>query len=139
MKNTLQGSVTGSDGASVDADGRLTFELDGADVDPETGLGAVRYRGTVVSFTRFHLAEIALANPWIEFTEQGTFLTAETSGGNMVGTDSMHRIRFARLDLPASPDGGTFTDVPARFTAPLEPSILLPYSGQQAAPVDFRF
>ncbi|MFD1813223.1 HtaA domain-containing protein [Rhodococcus gannanensis] len=139
VKNSLQGSVTGSDGASVRADGRLTFELDGTDVDPSTGLGTVRYRGTVVSFTRFHLAEIALANPWIEFTERGTFLTAETSDGNMVGTDTMHRIRFAQLDTGPRSGGGEFTDVAARFALPLEPSILLPYSGQQAAPVSFRF
>ena len=139
VRTTLQGSITGSDGASVLGDGRLTFELDGADVDPATGLGTVRYRGTVVSFTRFHLAEIALTNPWIEFTDQGTFLTAETSDGNMVGDDSMHRIRFAQLDTPARAGGGEFAGIPARFAAPLAPSILLPYSGQQAAPVTFRY
>ncbi|MGW6695303.1 HtaA domain-containing protein [Rhodococcus sp. NPDC054953] len=141
VKSTTQGSVVGSDGASVRGDGRLTFELDGADVDPATGLGTVRYRGTVVSFTRFHLAEIALANPWIEFTDRGAFLSAETSDGNMVGTDAMHRIRFAQLDTAATPGSvdGEFTDVPARFEAPLAPSILLPYSGQQAAPVTFRY
>lgn len=139
VKTTLQGSVTGSAGASVRGDGRLTFELDAADVDPTTGLGVVRYRGTVVSFTRFHLAEIALANPWIEFTDHGTFLTAETSDGNMVGTDAMHRIRFAQLDVPARTGDREFTDVAARFALPLEPTILLPYSGQQAAPVTFRY
>ncbi|WP_137724341.1 HtaA domain-containing protein [Prescottella subtropica] len=137
VKNATQGSVTGSDGATVRSDGRLTFALDGSDVDPATGLGTVRYRGTVVSFTRFHLAEIALANPWIEFTPQGTFLSAETSDGNMVGTDAMSRIRFAQLDTrPGSHD---VTDAPARFLFPLQPSILLPYSGQQAAPVTFRY
>ncbi|WP_305092069.1 HtaA domain-containing protein [Prescottella sp. R16] len=137
VKTTTQGSVTGSDGASVRGDGRLTFELDGADVDPATGLGAVRYRGTVVSFTRFHLAEIALANPWIEFTPEGTFLSAETSDGNMVGTDAMARIRFARLDT--RPGTNDVTDAPAHFLFPLQPSILLPYSGQPAAPVTFRY
>lgn len=137
VKTTTQGSVTGSDGATVRGDGRLTFELDGADVDPATGLGVVKYRGTVVSFTRFHLAEIALANPWIEFTEQGTFLSAETSDGNMVGTDTMTRIRFAQVE--SRPGSNDVTDAPARFAVPLAPSILLPYSGQQAAPVTFRY
>ncbi|MFG1781752.1 HtaA domain-containing protein [Rhodococcus oryzae] len=134
-----QGSVVGSDGGTVRKDGRLAFELESADVDPSTGLGTVRYRGTVVSFTRFHLAEIALADPWIEFTPEGTFLSAETSEGNMVGTDAMSRIRFAQLDVPANASVSELTDVPARFTAPLQPSILLPYSGGQAAPVTFRY
>ncbi|TQF73298.1 hypothetical protein FK531_07195 [Rhodococcus spelaei] len=139
VKRTTQGSVAGSDGATVRGDGRLTFELDADEVDPSTGLGTVRYRGTVVSYTRFHLAEIALANPWVEFTPEGTFLSAETSDGNMVGTDRMNRIRFAQLDTPAKAGATEFTDVPARFAAPLQPSILLPYSGQQAAPVTFRY
>ncbi|MGW5075548.1 HtaA domain-containing protein [Rhodococcus sp. NPDC004095] len=139
VKTTTQGSVVGSDGASVRGDGRFGFELEGADVDPATGLGTVRYRGTVVSFTRFHLAEIALADPWIEFTDRGTFLSAETSDGNMVGTDAMTRIRFAQLDFPARPGATGITDVPARFAVPLAPSILLPYSGQQSAPVTFRY
>lgn len=137
VKNTTQGSVVGSDGATVRGDGRLAFELDSADVDPATGLGTVRYRGTVVSFTRFHLAEIALTDPWVEFTPEGTFLTAQTSDGNMVGTDATSRVRFAQLDTRAG--GREFTDVPARFSVPLAPSILLPYSGQQAAPVTFRY
>ncbi|MFC4602368.1 HtaA domain-containing protein [Rhodococcus kronopolitis] len=139
VKNATQGSVVGSDGATVRGDGRLTFELDSADLDPATGLGTVRYHGTVVSFTRFHLAEIALANPWVEFTPEGTFLTAETSDGNMVGTDAMNRIRFAQLETAPRPGGAELTDVPARFAVPLAPSILLPYSGQQAAPVTFRY
>lgn len=137
VRKTTQGSVVGSDGATVRGDGRLAFTADGTDLDPATGRGTVRYRGTVVSFTRFHLAEIALANPWIEFTEHGTFLSAETSEGNMVGTDAMTRIRFAQVD--ARPGSGDVTDAPARFLAPLQPSILLPYSGQQAAPVSFRY
>lgn len=139
VTSTLQGSVVGSDGASVRGDGRLTFELDSADVDPATGLGTVRYRGTVVSFTRFHLAEIALTDPWIEFTDRGTFLSAESSDGNTVGTDATTRIRFAQLDVPAAPGVDAFADVPARFTVPLAPGILLPYSGQPAAPVTFRY
>ncbi|AQA24393.1 htaa family protein [Rhodococcus sp. MTM3W5.2] len=139
VQRGTQGSVVGSDGGTVRKDGRLAFELDSADVDPSTGLGTVRYRGTVVSFTRFRLAEIALADPWIEFTPEGTFLSAETSEGNMVGTDAMSRIRFAQLDVPANAGVSEFADVPARFAAPLQPSILLPYSGGQAAPVTFRY
>ncbi|MFC9921095.1 hypothetical protein [Rhodococcus sp. NPDC127527] len=57
----------------------------------------------------------------------------------MVGTDAMTRIQFAQLDTPAKAGTSDFTDVPARFAAPLQLSVLLPYSGQQAAPVSFRY
>ncbi|GEM_PF-1069570 len=139
VTDTTQGSVVGKDGASVRDDGSLTFEHAATDIDPDTGLGRVEYTGTVVSFTRFHLLEIALANPWIEFTEDGTYLTAESSTGDQVGTDSMSRITVARLDADAEAGRTEWTDVPARFSAPLQPTVLLPYSGQSAAPVSFRF
>lgn len=140
VKSTLQGGVAGEDGASVRKDGQLTYALDGADIDPATGLGTVRYTGAVVSFTRFHLAEIALANPWIEFTADGTFLTAETSTGSTVGTDDLARVRLARLDLAADPSRTAFTGVTGAFTLPLsQPTALLPYSGQQIAPLSFSY
>lgn len=140
VKSTLQGGVVGQDGASVRKDGQLTFALSGADIDPATGLGVVRYAGTVVSFTRFHLAEIALANPWIEFTADGTFLTAETSTGNTVGDDDLARVRLARLDAASDPSRTAFTDVAGAFSLPLgQPTVLLPYSAQRIAPLSFAY
>lgn len=139
VTDTTQGSVVGRDGAAVNPDGTLAFELAGAQIDPATGLGRIEYRGIVVSFTRFHLLEIALADPWIEFTGNGTYLTAESSTGNQVGTDSTSRITVARLDAAADADRTEWAGVPARFSVPLQPSVLLPYSGGQAAPVTFRY
>lgn len=139
VTDTTQGAVVGKDGASVRDDGALTFELADSSIDPQTGLGRIEYRGTVVSSTRFHLLEIALANPWIEFTEDGTVLTAESSTGDQVGTDSMSRITVATLGAAAEPGRTEWTAVPARFSVPLQPTVLLPYSGQTAAPVSFRF
>ncbi|MFD4366434.1 HtaA domain-containing protein [Rhodococcus sp. NPDC058521] len=139
VTRSTQGAVVGSDGATVRPEGRLAFALDSADIDPATGLGTVRYSGTVVSSTRFHLAEIALTDPWVEFTESGTFLSAESSNTNTTGTDSMTRVRLARLDVPADPNTSERTDVPARFTNTLQPTVLLPYSGSEAAPVTFRY
>ncbi|NLU60963.1 hypothetical protein HCA61_01625 [Rhodococcus sp. HNM0563] len=139
VTGTTQGSVVGSDGASVRDDGTMTFELSDARIDTATGLGRIEYRGTVVSFTRFHLLEIALANPWIEFTTDGTYLTAESSTGDQVGTDSMSRITLARLDTPAEGGRTQWSDVPAQFAVPLQPTVLLPYSGQTASPVSFHF
>lgn len=139
VTDTTQGSVVGKNGASVGSDGTLSFELADAQIDPATGLGRIEYRGTVVSFTRFHLLEIALADPWIEFTEDGTYLTAESSTGNQVGTDSTSRITVAQLDTTADPGRTEWDGVPARFSVPLQPTVLLPYSGGQAAPVTFRY
>lgn len=140
VTGTLQGGVTGTEGAGVRPDGRLTFESAGADIDPATGLGVVRFSGTVVSFTRFHLAEIALADPWIEFTPEGTVLSAEMSTGNTVGTDRLARTRLADLRLTADPSHTSREAVAGTFVLPLaQPTVLLPYSGQQIAPVDFSY
>lgn len=140
VKTDLQGGVTGTQGASVRQDGQLTFEADGADIDAATGLGVVRFKGSVVSFTRFHLAEIALENPWIEFTPEGTFLSAETSTGNTVGDDHVSRVRIARLNLAADASRTSFEGVTGTFELPLsQPTVLLPYSGQQIAPLSFSY
>lgn len=139
VKDDLQGGVGGADGGNVVGQD-LTFELDSADIDPSTGLGTVRYSGEIVSFTKFHLLEIALSDPWIEFTDEGTFLSAETSTGNMVGNDSLSRIRVAELDLQADPERTSFEGVTGTFVFPLDqPEVLLAYSGQQIAPLDFSY
>lgn len=141
VTDTLQGASGGSDGASVRDDGRWTFRSAGGDIDPATGLGTARYEGTVVLSTKFHLLEIAVANPWIEFTDDGTWLSAETSTGDMVGTDSMTRVRLARLDVAAA-DGArdSAAGVTGTFSFPLgQPDVLLPYSGREIAPLDFTY
>src|SRR5699024_7557332 len=84
--------------------------------------------------------EIALSDPWIEFTDEGTFLSANTSTGNMVGNDSLSRIRVAELDLQADPDRTSFEGVTGTFVFPLDqPEVLLAYSGRQTAPLDFSY
>ncbi|GAA4819120.1 HtaA domain-containing protein [Tomitella cavernea] len=140
VTDTLMGAADGDDGAAVRDDGRWTFRSAGADVDPATGFGTARYEGTVVLSTKFHLLEIAVSDPWIEFTPDGTWLSAETSTGAMVGTDSMSRVRLARLDLPADADRRSAEDVTGTFTVPTgQPDVLLPYSGQPIAPLDFTY
>ncbi|BDU08174.1 HtaA domain-containing protein [Nocardia cyriacigeorgica] len=138
VTETLQGSLAGSEGAGIHDDGSLGFTFDSADLDPGTGYGTVRYRGTVVAATRFHLGEIAIVNPWIEFTPEATWLTAETSTSDTVGADSLVRIRLARLDTGPAAGTTQWTDVPARFEPALRPASLLPYANSQAAPISFR-
>ncbi|QDQ99357.1 hypothetical protein FO059_13425 [Tomitella fengzijianii] len=140
VTDTLMGAAGGDDGAAVRDDGRWTFRSAGVDIDPATGLGTARYEGTVVLSTKFHLLEIAVSDPWIEFTPDGTWLTAETSTGAMVGTDSMSRVRLARLDLPADADRRSASGVTGTFIVPMgQPDVLLPYSGQPIAPLDFTY
>ncbi|WP_278263272.1 HtaA domain-containing protein [Nocardia sp. AG03] len=134
----LQGSLSGTDGAAV-RDGRLTYQLDGADLDPSTGLGTLRYRGTVVASTRFHLGEIALADPWIEFTPEGTWLSARTSTSDTIGADSLQRVRLARLDTAPDTDHRDRADVPVRFEPGIEPLSLRLLATDAAEPVDFRW
>ncbi|NEW40386.1 hypothetical protein GV794_04055 [Nocardia cyriacigeorgica] len=137
VTDTLQGTLAGFEGAGVHDDGNLGFTFDSADVDA-TGYGTARYRGTVVAATRFHLGEIAVADPWIEFTPEGTWLTAETSTSDTVGADSLARTRLARLDTGPAAGTTSWTDVPARFEPTLRPASLMPYANTQAAPISFR-
>ncbi|WP_280232696.1 HtaA domain-containing protein [Nocardia cyriacigeorgica] len=137
ITDTLQGTLAGSGGAGVHEDGTLGFTFDSADLDA-TGYGIVRYRGTAIAATRFHLGEIALANPWIEFTPDGTWLSAETSTSDTVGADSLARTRLARLDTGPAAGTTSWTAVPARFEPMLRPNSLLPYANTQAAPISFR-
>ncbi|MFE6862900.1 HtaA domain-containing protein [Nocardia sp. NPDC057668] len=134
----LQGSMSGRDGAAV-RDKALTFELDEAAIDPATGLGELRYRGTVIASTRFHLGEIALADPWIEFTSSGTWLTAETSTSDTIGADDLRRIRVARLDAPATSNRTEWSQVSATFEPVLTPASLQLYAGGATAPLSFRY
>lgn len=133
----LQGSVSGSNGAAV-RDDTLTFTLDKANIDPATGLGTLHYRGTIIASTRFHLGEIAFADPWIEFTPDGTWLTAETSTSDTNGTDSMRRIRVARLDTAANPGRTEWSRVAATFEPTLSPLSMQLYAGRAAAPLTFH-
>ncbi|WP_346764783.1 HtaA domain-containing protein [Rhodococcus sp. HNM0569] len=137
VKTRLQGGISTSDGASLRGDGRLTFELDEVALD-DAGFGTVRYRGTAVSYTKFHLAEVALVDPWIEFTPDGTFLSAETSTTDQNGTDATARTRLARLDADADAGARDRSDVPAHFEQ-LAPTVLRPLELGHAAPVSFRY
>ncbi|WP_405496628.1 HtaA domain-containing protein [Nocardia sp. NBC_00511] len=134
----LSGTLSGSGGAAV-RDKALNFEFDSAAVDPSTGKGTIKYRGTAVASTRFHLGEIAIANPWIEFTDSGTWLTAETSTSDTIGADSLRRVRLAQLDAAAQPGRTEWSQVPVTFEPTLSPMSLQPYAAQPGAPISFRY
>ncbi|HNP57580.1 MAG TPA: HtaA domain-containing protein [Gordonia sp. (in: high G+C Gram-positive bacteria)] len=135
VSGTTQGSVTGSKGAEVDKAGRMSFELvDGALVG---GNGTLRFRGTVVASTRFHLYEVALVDPILVVRGGQGVLSMATSTTNMNGTDATRRVDIADVDLRgATPDGKTGAAV--TFRPGISPQVLALLSTGPASPLDLR-
>lgn len=133
----LQGGVYGTDGAGVDDAGRLTFALrDGA---VRNGNGVLRFRGTIVVFTRFHLSEIALADPVIRVADGRGVLSMRTSTTNTNGTDALRRIDIADVDLSRIGNGRDLFGASVRFRPGITPEALALLSVGPAAPLDLRF
>lgn len=138
---SAQGAVIGKKGASV-SDGKLGYELTANTV--RNGAGELRYTGTVVAYTRFHLYEIALTDPIIRVNGTKAVVTMKTSTTDQNGTDALHRISVADLTLtPAQVAklgrGEDVRGVPATFRGGVTPPLLGLLSGGQASPVDFVF
>ncbi|QRY62078.1 HtaA domain-containing protein [Gordonia sp. PDNC005] len=132
------GSLSGSDGSGVDDAGRMSFEL--TDNSIANGRGELRYRGTVVAFTKFHLLEIALADPIIRVNGTRAVLSMRTSSTDMNGTDALRRIDVADLHLTAAQAsrivrGLPVTGVRTTFRAGLTPTSLAAASLSGALPV----
>ncbi|MCH5641793.1 HtaA domain-containing protein [Gordonia sp. ABSL49_1] len=133
----LQGSVYGVDGAAVDDAHRLTFALrDGAVRD---GNGVLRYRGTVVAHTRFHLLEIAMSDPIIRVTNGRGVLSMRTSTTNVNGTDRMRRVDIADVDLHQIGNGSDVFGASVRFRPGITPEALAALSMGPASPLDLAF
>lgn len=65
--------------------------------DPATGLGTVKFRGTADVTSRFSIVHTVFRDPWIEVTDDGTFVSAEVSERPDVGPDSVRRVRVAKV------------------------------------------
>lgn len=140
------GSTTANSGATVGADGLFTFtQVEGGDYDQSTGAGSIHYAGTVLFDLPAHGFSIALANPWVTVTADGSaVLSAETSTTDTAGLSSLSRIDVATLAVPAgqpvTTDAGVqWTEIPATFTRALQPTGWEQYEGQAADPVSFHF
>lgn len=125
--------MTGSKGASVDKSGRMSFALrDGHLVG---GNGTLRFTGTVVAQTRFHLFEVALVDPILRVRGGRGVLSMRTSTTNMNGTDATRRVDLADVDLRgATPDGKRGASV--TFRPGISPQVLALLSTGPAAPLD---
>ena len=61
-----------------------------------------RYRGTVTVSARFNMVEVAVADPWLEPRDDGTWaVTALVSTAHNVGKDSMQRREIGRIPKDA--------------------------------------
>ncbi|WP_298440784.1 HtaA domain-containing protein [Gordonia sp. (in: high G+C Gram-positive bacteria)] len=137
-----QGAVVGKKGAAVDKRGVLSYELTSNTV--RNGRGELRYTGTVVAYTRFHLYEIALADPIIRVTGGRAVLSMRTSTTDQNGTDALRRIDVADLRLGAAQlarlsRGENVTGIAATFRPGVTPALLGLLSHGAASPVNLLF
>lgn len=134
----LQGNMYGSDGAGVTESGDLTYTLTTNTI--RNGAGELRFTGTVVAYTRFNLAEIALADPILRIDGGKGVLSMRTSTTNMNGTDALRRIDIADVTLTEAQvaelaAGGDVSGLPTGFRPGISPEILAAASLGPAAPL----
>ncbi|MBM7368327.1 HtaA domain-containing protein [Gordonia hydrophobica] len=142
VRGTTEGALSGSGGAAVDDAGAMSFELTANTV--RNGKGELRYRGTVVASTRFHLLEIALADPIITINGTRAVLSMRTSTTDMNGDDVLRRVALADLTLSSAQiarleRGDDVTGVAASFRSAITPASLAALSLGAASPVNIRF
>lgn len=139
---STQGAVVGKNGAAVDKAGKLSFELDRNTV--RNGKGELRYKGTVVAYTKFHLYEIALVDPIIRINGDRAVLSLKTSTTDQNGTDRLRRVDVADLNLTRGQIdrlalGQDVFGIPATFRGGVTPPLLGLLSQNPASPVNLTF
>lgn len=142
VRGTTGGALSGNDGAAVDDAGRLAFRLVGNTV--RDGRGELRYRGTVVASTKFHLLEIALVDPIIRIDGSRAVLTMRTSTTDMNGDDVLRRVAIADLSLNSAQvarlaRGEDVIGAAAAFRGGITPTSLAALSLGAASPIDITF
>lgn len=133
---TAQGGVAASDGAGVDDAGVLSFTL--RDKHISRGSGLLRFRGTVVVYSKFHLVEFAMADPQIVVSRGRGVLSMRTSTSNINGTDAMRRVDIADVDLTRLTPRGDVTGAAVTFRPGIAPQALAVLSMGPAAPMALR-
>ncbi|WGD36999.1 HtaA domain-containing protein [Lysinibacter sp. HNR] len=139
------GSAVASNGATANAGGTFNFVLgDGSTYDTVTGLGDIKYRGTVVFDNTNHGFSLALKDPTVSISAQGTVLTAEVSTSDTAGAASVQRITVASLSVPpGQPRGGVadrrWSNIPGTFSNVLSPDGWVEYRGQATDPLSFSY
>lgn len=150
-KGFANAEVTVSNGATLvnAATTEVNYvQVEGGDYDAETNRGTIRYQGTVRYVSQMHGFDIALADPWVEFRSNGTFITAKTSKSDDSGVSSMERVTVAQINAGA-PQTGTGDDeelliwsqVTGTIATTIEPAGWHQYKNEATAisPVSFSY
>ncbi|MGW0037338.1 HtaA domain-containing protein [Gordonia sp. NPDC003376] len=132
-----QGGMSASSGAGITDIGEMTFTL--ASSTLRNGSGDLRFEGTVVAWSRFHLSEIALVDPVIRVRGGKGVLSMRTSTTTMNGTDALRRVDIADVDLAGIGNGSDVHGAPVRFREGITPEVLAALSLGQASPLDLNF
>lgn len=144
VKNIAAGTVTASQGATVDAAGSANFtQLDSGTFDAEAGLGSIHYQGVVRYVSQAHGFDIAYKNPRVEFATSGVKLTAEVSNTDTSGVSAMSRIVLVNLTPGTAVETSDgllqWTDASGVFAMNIQPEGWKEYAGKSSAPVSFTF
>ncbi|MEA9986974.1 HtaA domain-containing protein [Subtercola sp. RTI3] len=153
-------TVTAAGGATVGADGLFSFSQapagsagsaglaattgPAAEYDPVTGVGTLKYQGSVDFANASHGFDIALQNPWVTFAADGTVvLSAETSTSDTVGLSSLARIDVATLANSSSTTDANgrlvFSNLSGIFSSVLQPGGWSQYQSVATDPVSFSY
>ncbi|MFH5824589.1 HtaA domain-containing protein [Georgenia sp. AZ-5] len=114
----MDGGHSATAGATLALGSLFHFEqADGSTYDPHTGTGALRFRGEVRLTGHFGMLSVTLAEPWVEFRDDGAVLTVVDHRS----PDGGIRLDLATLEAgaPAEPQPGVhvWQNVPVTLTA----------------------
>lgn len=142
VTNIAHGSIVVSGGATKGAGNVIGFQQVSENFNTATGRGNILYQGTVNYVSADHGFSIALKDPWITVTADGTTLTAEVSTSDTVGTSSMTRVIVADLQTttPSEDADGvlTWSNVSGVFADSVRPETWRSeYAGSSITPVTF--
>ncbi|MGO1318368.1 MAG: HtaA domain-containing protein [Cellulomonadaceae bacterium] len=139
------GSATPTNGAGTDSAGRYTFaQVAGGDFDTATGLGTIRYQGTVRFVSDRHGFDITLADPWVTVTASAVEVSALTSTSSTAGVGALERVVIARFTVPGGQPAQTasewtWTNPAGTIADSVAPSDWSRYAGEAASPLSFSY
>jgi hypothetical protein len=105
-------SMSIENGAEATNGSFFTFEPNGAELDPQTGEGTLRFKGEVRMSGHGGMMRLQLLDPWITLGPEGATLLVSTPG-----TTGIAVVTFKLPQLEDSAAGFLWQDVPTFLTA----------------------
>lgn len=113
-------SMSIDNGAEATNGSFFTFKPNGAELDPQTGRGTLRFTGEVRMSGHGGMMRLQLLNPWITLTPEGATLSVSTPGSSGSDSDTTPKgIVLVTLKLPHLDNMGAgllWQDVPTFLT-----------------------